>query len=147
MDEMDRLIINALQEGLPLCARPFAALAHELDVEEGQIVSRLEKLLDDNVLTRFGPLYDAERLGGALSLCALSAPPERFEATAALVNAHPEVAHNYEREHALNMWFVLATDSRRRIAEVITEIETETGCRVLQFPKEEEFFVGLRLEA
>lgn len=147
MDEFDRLIVNALQDGLPLCEQPFAPLANELEIDELQIVARIEKLLDDNILTRFGPLYDAERLGGALSLCALSAPPDRFDETADLVNAHPEVAHNYEREHALNMWFVLATESLGRIAEVVAEIETETGCRVFQFPKQEEFYVGLKLEA
>lgn len=147
MDEFDRLIINTLQDGLPLCEQPFAALARELDIDEQQIVERISKLLDDNVLTRFGPLYDAERLGGALTLCALSAPPEAFEEIAEKINAHPETAHNYEREHALNMWFVLATESRRRIDEVVTQIESETGCRVFQFPKQEEFFVGLKLEA
>jgi DNA-binding Lrp family transcriptional regulator len=147
MDEFDRLIVNTLQEGLPLCEQPFAALARELEIDEQQIVARISKLLDDNILTRFGPLYDAERLGGALTLCALSAPPERFEDTADKVNGHPEVAHNYEREHALNMWFVLATENHDRIAEVVAEIESETGCRVFQFPKQEEFFVGLKLEA
>ena len=147
MDEFDRVIINTLQDGLPLCEQPFAALARELEIDERRIVARISKLLDENVLTRFGPLYDAERLGGALTLCALSARPDEFDDVAEKVNAHPETAHNYEREHALNMWFVLATDSRDRIAEVVAEIESETGCRVLQFPKQEEFFVGLKLEA
>lgn len=147
MDEFDRVIVNRLQDGLPLCEQPFAALARELEIDEGQIVARISKLLDENILTRFGPLYDAERLGGALTLCALSARPDAFDDIAEKVNAHPETAHNYEREHALNMWFVLATESRGRIAEVVAEIESETGCRVLQFPKQEEFFVGLRLEA
>ncbi len=147
MDEFDRVIVNTLQDGLPLCERPFASLAEELDIDEQTIVARIANLLDEDVLTRFGPLYNAERLGGALSLCALSAVPERFEQTAGLVNAHPEVAHNYEREHALNMWFVLATEDTERIAQVVAEIELETGCRVFQFPKQEEFFVGLKLEA
>lgn len=147
MDDLDRRIINELQQGLPLCDRPFASLSRELDVDERQIVARIERLLEDNVLTRFGPLFDAERLGGALALCALSAPTDRLEETARLVNAHPEVAHNYEREHRLNMWFVLATEQPAQIAEVVSMIEAETGCRVFQFPKQEEFYVGLKLEA
>jgi DNA-binding Lrp family transcriptional regulator len=146
MNEYDRLIVNRLQDGLPLCEQPFARLARELETDEQTIVARIANLLDEGVLTRFGPLYNAERLGGALSLCALSAPPDKFEATAELVNSHPEVAHNYEREHALNMWFVLATEDAGRIAKVVAEIESETGCTVFQFPKQEEFFVGLKLE-
>ena len=147
MDEVDRQIINALQDGLALCEQPFAPLATELGVSEQAIVDRIEELLENRYLSRFGPLYNADRLGGALSLCALKAPGERFDEIATLVNAHPEVAHNYERDHVLNMWFVLATEHPEQISEVAEEIESETGCKVLQFPKLEEFFVGLKLEA
>jgi DNA-binding Lrp family transcriptional regulator len=147
MDDIDRRIINELQDGLPLRERPFVTLAAALGITEQEIVDRIGVLLADGYLSRFGPLYNAERLGGALSLCALSAPVETFDETAALVNAHPEVAHNYERDHALNMWFVLATGSPERIPEVVEEIESETGCAVYQFPKLEEFFIGLKLEA
>ena len=145
-DSMDRRIINALQDGLPVRERPFATLAADLGITEQEIVDRVAALLADGYLSRFGPLYNAERLGGALSLCALSAPLETFDETAALVNAHPEVAHNYERDHVLNMWFVLATGRTERISEVVEEIESETGCAVYQFPKLEEFFIGLKLE-
>lgn len=146
MDETDRILVNVLQDGLPVCERPFAPLAEMLDTDEQSIVARIEKLLDDGILTRFGPMFNAERLGGAATLCALSVADERFEETARRVNAHPEVAHNYEREHALNMWFVLATESAERIDEVVSEIELESGCKVFQFPKQREFFVGLKLE-
>ena len=146
VDEFDRAIVNALQDGLPVCERPFAPIARALETDEQCIVARIARLLDDGVLTRFGPMYNAERLGGALSLCALSAPPDKFDEIAAQVNAHAEVAHNYEREHALNMWFVLATEEPDRIAQVTSEIESETGCKVFQFPKQQEFFVGLKLE-
>jgi DNA-binding Lrp family transcriptional regulator len=146
VDEIDRVIVNTLQDGLPLCESPFARLARDLETDEQTIVARIAHLLDEGILTRFGPLYNAERMGGALSLCALSAPVDRFDAIAEQVNAHPEVAHNYEREHALNMWFVLATENTDQISEVVAEIEAETGCRVLQFPKQEEFFIGLKLE-
>ena len=147
MDDIDRRIVNELQDGMALCERPFASLAEDLRISEQAIVDRIEVLLADGYLTRFGPLYNADRLGGALSLCALSAPKNSFDDVAAMVNAHPEVAHNYERDHALNMWFVLATECSERIAEVVASIESETACEVFQFPKLEEFFVGLKLEA
>jgi len=147
MDDIDRRIINALQDGLPLRDRPFAPLARSLGISEQALVDRIDALLADGYLSRFGPLFNADRLGGALSLCALDAPAEKFDAIAALVNAHPEVAHNYERDHALNMWFVLATERPEQISTVTREIELETGCDVYQFPKLEEYFVGLKLEA
>lgn len=147
MDETDRRIVNALQEGLPLCERPFAEAAGALGLSELELISRVESLLERRILSRFGPLFDAERLGGAFSLCAMSVPPEDFERVAALVNAHPEVAHNYERDHRFNMWFVLATDSVSRISQVISLIESETGLPVLNLPREEEYYVGMRLTA
>jgi hypothetical protein len=45
------------------------------------------------------------------------------------------------------MWFVLATSSPLQIEEVIREIERETGHPVMNLPREEEFFVELRLSA
>lgn len=147
MDEIDRRIVNVLQDGLPLREHPFAPLAGELGLSEQAVVDRIAEMLDDGYLSRFGPLYNADRLGGALSLCALEAPEKTFDEIASLVNAHPEVAHNYERDHELNMWFVLATERPERISEVAEEIESETGCEVFQFPKLEEYFVGLKLEA
>lgn len=147
MDDIDRRIVNELQDGLALRERPFAQLAAELGISEQAVVDRIEALLVDGYLSRFGPLFNADRLGGAFSLCALDAPAENFDEIAALVNAHPEVAHNYEREHALNMWFVLATERPEQISVVTQEIESETGCEVYQFPKLEEFFVGLKLDA
>jgi len=66
---------------------------------------------------------------------------------AAQVNARPEVAHNYERAHRLNMWFVLATETPEGIAETADAIEADTGLRVFRFPKLEEYFIGFRVAA
>ena len=73
-------------------------------------------------------------------------PEAQFEQTAEQVNAFQEVAHNYARDHAFNMWFVLATETPERIDEVVAEIEEVTGYRVYNLPKKEEYFVGLRFE-
>jgi len=147
MDELDRRIVNRLQGGFPLCERPFAEAARALGTDEDTLLARLRRLIETNTLTRFGPLFDAERLGGGFSLCAMSVPQEDFERVAALVNAHPEVAHNYERAHRLNMWFVLATDAVSKIRPIIETIERETGHAVLNLPREQEYFVELRLTA
>ncbi|RKZ58575.1 MAG: Lrp/AsnC family transcriptional regulator, partial [Candidatus Parabeggiatoa sp. nov. 2] len=53
----------------------------------------------------------------------------------------------YARDHELNMWFVLATERPERINEVIKKIETQTGLRVYNMPKQAEYYVGLRFEA
>ena len=99
------------------------------------------------MLSRFGPMYDAERLGGGLTLAAMAVPEDRFDEVAAIVGSFPEVAHNYERTHELNMWFVVATERPERIGEVLGEIEAATGLAVLDLPKLEEYFLELKLSA
>lgn len=147
MDELDRRIINGLQGNFPIAPRPFREAARNLGTDEATLLNRLEALLEQGILTRFGPLYNADRLGGAFTLCAMSVPAADFERVAGLINALPEVAHNYEREHRLNMWFVLATGDPARITQITSRIESQTGCGVLELPKEAEYFVDLRLAA
>lgn len=146
MDEIDRLLVNRLQAGIPVAERPFATIAGELGIPEAEVCGRLQRLLDEGTLTRFGPMIDAAALGGAFTLAAMSVPPHDFDRVAAIVNAHAEVAHNYRREHAYNMWFVVATERPEAIRAVLADIETESGYRVLDLPKRREYFVGLRLE-
>lgn len=147
MDTTDRHIINSLQGGFPLSERPYAEAAARLGLTEDELMQRLDGLLEKGALTRFAPMFHAERLGGALTLAAMKIPPPEFERVAGIVNGFPEVAHNYAREHEFNMWFVLATETPARIREVISEIEKATGHTVYNMPKLEEFFVGLRFEA
>lgn len=147
MDEIDRRIINGLQGGFPLLERPFAAAAQRIGIDEEVLIERIRQLLDDGVLSRFGPMYNADRMGGAFSLVAMQVPAEALERVAARVNAFREVAHNYERDHAFNLWFVLAVERPERIAEVLAEIEIATGYPVYDLPKEREFFVELKLRA
>ena len=147
MDAVDRAIVNGLQGGFPVSERPYAEVAAQLDLTEDELIRRLDALLAQGVLSRFGPMYHAERLGGGLTLAAMTVPPADFERVAEIVNAFPEVAHNYAREHVFNMWFVLATETPERIGEVIEEIERATGYKVYNMPKLEEFYVGLRFEA
>lgn len=144
MDATDKLIVNSLQGGFPVCERPFAAVATDLGIDEQDLIDRIDAMTEDGVLSRFGPLYHAERLGGAQTLAAMRVPDSRFDTVAEQVNAHPEVAHNYARDHALNMWFVIASDDPAAIERVIRTIEAETGLAVYNMPKEEEFFIGLR---
>lgn len=145
LDAVDRQIIDHWQGGFPICERPYAEVAGQLGIAEDDLLQRLERLLAAKVLTRFGPMLQIERMGGAFVLAALAVPEERYEAVAALVNALPQVAHNYRREHLLNMWFVLATETPAGIAEAVARIERDTGLPVHAFPKEREYFVEMKL--
>lgn len=146
LDALDRRIINRLQDGFPISESPYADVADELATDESTLLTRIDALLEQGVLSRFGPMYHAEVLGGGLTLAAMSVAPDDFERVTEQVNAFPEVAHNYERDHELNMWFVLATETPARITKVIRDIERVTGYPVYNMPKKEEFFVGLKFK-
>lgn len=145
MDDTDRRIINALQGGFPVCERPFQAAAEPLGLSEAELIGRIERLLAEGVLSRFGPLYNADRMGGINVLAAMSVPEDRFEEVTEVVNVEPEIAHNYRREHELNMWFVGASDTPEGVEGAFRRIEEKTGLPVYRFPKEREFFVELKL--
>ncbi len=147
MDAVDRRIINSMQGEFPLCDRPFQVMADLLGLPEEELIARIARMREEGLLTRFGPLYHVDRMGGRFTLAAMQLPEEDFERVAEIVNAFPEVAHNYEREHALNMWFVLATEKAEDTPAVFARIEAETGYPVFPMPKEREFFVELRLRA
>jgi len=147
MDEVDRNIVNVLQGGFPICDEPYLAVAEPLGLTEAELIARLQRLLETKTLTRFGPMFQVERMGGAFVLAALAVPVADYERVAAQVNALPEVAHNYRREHALNMWFVLATETPEGIPAAIEKIERATGLPVYAFPKLKEYFVEMKLAA
>jgi DNA-binding Lrp family transcriptional regulator len=145
MDELDRALINTLQGGFPVCERPYAEVAARLGSDEHTVIARIGSLLERGLLSRFGPMYHAEQMGGALSLAAMQIPPDDFERVTGIVNRQPQVAHNYERNHRLNMWFVLATETPDGQQDAIARIERETGYPVYNMPKIREYFVELKL--
>jgi len=146
LDDLDRRILNRMQRDLPLCATPFAIVAAELGIDEDELLSRLAAMTQQRTISRVGPLYRVDGFGGGLALMAMSVPCERFDDVAATVNAFAEVAHNYEREHELNMWFVVAVETPTALAAMITAIESATGLKVYAFPKEREYFLELKLD-
>lgn len=146
LDPTARAIVNGLQGEFPLTSRPFRDAGRALGLTEDELIEGVRDLTDSGALSRFGPLWNAEQIGGGVCLAAMAVPEPRFEEVAAMVNAHPEVAHNYERAHALNMWFVVSADDPQKIQQVIAAIERETGLAVYAMPKAREFFVGFRVE-
>ncbi|MFC7130977.1 Lrp/AsnC family transcriptional regulator [Haloferax chudinovii] len=150
LSRLDRAIVNAFQGGFPVVQRPFEPAAVALrergvDVSAADLCERVRTLDEEGVLSRFGALVNAEEIGGTATLVAMHAPPERFDEVAEQVNAHREVAHNYEREHPhLNMWFVVSVADESRVDEVLGDIEDETGQPTYNMPKRHEFHVGAK---
>lgn len=137
--ELDDALLSCLQgEGLPLSPEPYADLAGKLGATEEDVLCAMERLLGSDMVRFFGGFLDAAALGMQGMLCALAVPEERIEAVAALVDAHPEVTHDYQREGDYALWFTLNAGSSEAVGRIIAEIEEETGCDVvLRLPSRE----------
>jgi len=140
-----RAFINRFQGGFPVCTGPFDRAARQLGMNADELVELVRALVAGRWLSRFGPVYNASRFGGAQTLAAIEVPQARFDEVARVVNAFDEVAHNYRREHRLNMWFVIAAEKPGDLPRVLSDIERATGLAVYDFPKLREFYLGLKL--
>lgn len=135
-------LLNEFQKGLPEGPTPFAAMAAQLGASEETVLATLRSLKERGAISRVGPVFRPARLG-ASTLAALAVPAERLEAVAALVSGFDEVNHNYQREHRLNLWFVVTARNGDRLAEVLAEIEQRTGLPVLNLPMVRDYHLDL----
>ncbi|HXF65304.1 MAG TPA: Lrp/AsnC family transcriptional regulator, partial [Burkholderiales bacterium] len=143
MDPLALALINGYQRGLPLLARPYRAIAESIGSTEEAVLARLSVLVEDGVLERVGAVFAPGRLGAA-TLAALAVPATRLAEVAALVNAYPEVNHNYEREHDWNLWFVVTAPEEARVQRVLDAIEARAACgRLLRLPMLEGYHIDL----
>jgi DNA-binding Lrp family transcriptional regulator len=147
LDALDARIVNALQGGFALSRRPYLDAAERLGIGEDELLARLESLLERGVLSRFGPLFQVEKMGGIFVLASMQVPEADFERVEQALGDMAEVAHNYRRQHRFNMWFVLAAESAEAIEQALARIERIAGVPVLVLPKEREYRIGMHLEA
>ena len=123
-------LLHQWQRDFSLSDRPFAQVGRALAATENEVIGTCAALLARGAISRVGGVW-APRVGGAAQLCAMRVPAERLEAVAAAVSAHAGVNHNYEREHALNLWFVVTGCSLEQVEQTTHAIEAETGLPVL----------------
>ena len=142
LNQLERRLLNDFQDGFPLTSRPFQAIAERVGSTEKEVMMTLQQLQSHRLISRVGPVFRPNRVG-ASTLAAMEVPVARLEAVAAIVNAYGEVNHNYEREHALNLWFVVTAADRDTLDGVLQEIETRTGLEVIDLPMIEDFHINL----
>ncbi len=142
MNALEQALLNDFQRDFPLTPRPFAAIAERLGCEEHEVLEVYQRLQREGSVSRIGAVIRTGAVG-ASTLAAMAVPPKRLAAVAELVSAYPEVNHNYEREHRLNLWFVVTAPNSDRLSQVLREIESETGVAVLDLPMLESYFLDL----
>jgi DNA-binding Lrp family transcriptional regulator len=139
---LELALLNDFQRGFPLDPQPFARIAEALGVGEEEVLSVYRDLMDRGLIKRIGPVVRPHRLGWS-TLATMSVPQERLAEVAELVTSYGEVNHNYEREHAFNLWFVVTAPSRQDVMEVLADIASRSGLQVLDLPLEQPYRVDL----
>lgn len=142
IDPTELRLLDEFQRDLPLEPRPYASMAARLDVDEASLLAMLRRLMGEGVVSRVGAVVAPHRAGWS-TLAAMQVPDEMLESVAGFVSAFDEVNHNYQREHRLNLWFVVAAASAWRVGQVLREIEYRTGLPVIDLPLEQAFRLDL----
>ncbi|MFI3155171.1 MAG: Lrp/AsnC family transcriptional regulator [Methylococcaceae bacterium] len=144
---LHKQLLNDYQHDFPLSARPYRDIADALGVTEAEVLSAFNELNDNNFISRIGPVIPPNHIGVS-ALVAMSVPKQHLQAVADKISAHPEVNHNYEREHRLNLWFVVIAADAEHLCSVIDAIERETSYPAMQLPMLDDFFIdlGFKLE-
>jgi DNA-binding Lrp family transcriptional regulator len=147
MDDTDLRILAAVQEEFPLVSRPFRALGEKLGLGEDEVISRLEKLKRDGLVRRLGPILDIRKLGLSGVLVAVKVSEEEAQGVASIVDRYEEVSHNYLRpnDSDYNMWFTVSA-KEDRIQEILTEIRSGTGRKLLVLPTVRIFKIGVKFD-
>jgi len=142
MDPLEFRLLNEFQRDFPLVSEPYALIARKLDVSRDTVLAAFAKLRAFGAIGRIGAVFRPNAIG-ASTLAAMAVPPDRLNTVARYVSEFREVNHNYEREHRLNLWFVVTAPGQDRLEQVVGSIERTTGLAVLSFPLLEEFHIDL----
>src|SRR5680860_222124 len=119
MDDLDRQLLNVMQNEFPICEKPFLEIGKKLNICEKEVLARLHKLKSDGIIRRIGGVFDSQHLGYKSSLFAVKVPSGDIESVAEFINQFPGVTHNYQRSHAYNLWFTLSASSPEKFSHCL----------------------------
>ena len=147
LSDLDRNLLNALQWDFPIVARPFAAIAERLGVEESVVLERVSAVKEIGVLRQMSAIFDTRALGYQSALIAARIAPENIDAAAATINEHPGVSHNYKRNHSYNLWYTLATPPGEDFDAHVETLHRTSGALVTRkLPTLVLYKIGVKLD-
>ena len=127
LDETDRRILNRIQSRFPITSRPFETIAEDLGLTEDDVLQRIIRLKERDIIRRIGGNFSPEKVGFVSTLCAAKVPAAQIESFAAIVNRYPGVTHNYQRDNDYNIWFTFIASSMAEIEENLQQISRDSG--------------------
>jgi DNA-binding Lrp family transcriptional regulator len=143
MDDIDKKILNIIQNDFPIVAEPFRVVGERLGLSDDEVLARVRKLKADGIIRRVGAVFDLRKLGFASTLCAAQVPEDKLEKFVDVVNSYPGVTHNYRRQHDYNIWFTFIAPTVEDIEKALREITEKTGVTgILNMPARRTFKIN-----
>lgn len=136
------VLADQWQREFPLQPDPFSVVAAQSGLSQHEAIELLQSLCDQGVLARIGATV-RPNTAGASTLAAMAVPENRLHEVAMLVSEHLSVNHNYEREHDINLWFVVTADNRAQVNWVLNDISERSGIEVLDLPLQQSYHIDL----
>ncbi len=136
------VLADRWQRGFPLVARPFAELGRRHDLTEAETLAAFRRLKARGLIDRIGAVVRPHS-AGASTLAAMAVPAHELEAVAAMVSAEACVNHNYERDHPINLWFVVAAADEKALTAALARIGALAGREVLDLRLVEPYHIDL----
>ncbi|MFP4057151.1 MAG: AsnC family transcriptional regulator [Candidatus Brocadiia bacterium] len=143
-DELDRHVLRATQDGLPLEPQPYAPPAEVLGLETATLLARLRAMLSRGVVRRVAASIAHRNAGFRANLmCVWRVEPDQVESFGREAAAWPQVTHCYERKTAprwpYNVYAMVHGRDMSEAEAVVDAICRRTGrddCVVLESTRE-----------
>ena len=150
LDQTDKKILQLIQDDFPIVQEPWLEISSRVNISEGEVISRLKRLIEAGAILKIGPIFDASRIGlKAATLVAMRIPKNQVDAVASVINQYDNVSHNYEREDEFNVWFTLAASSSKELTRILDEIKQKICIKehdILDLPTINRFKINVHFQ-
>jgi len=147
MEQLQRDLLNLVQNSFPIDYHPYAVIAEKLGITEEQCIRELQKLSNEGILREIRPVMNWKEAGFTGILIGITVDDNKIDEVAAIINEIPGVTHNYKREAACNLWCTLTCDGEEEKERYLTFMRLLDGVRdVKEFASEKTYKIGLVLD-
>lgn len=148
LDEIDKKLIDFIQNSFPLKRNPYHELGKNLNLTEIETIDRIKNLFENKFLKFIGAIIDTKSIGFNSLLTAFKVKEENLEHAVKIINSHPGVSHNYLRNAHYNLWFTLASPENMNISEIIKKLANLTKAEsFIELPSLKTYKVSFILKA
>ena len=148
-EEVKNTLLSLIQREFPLTKKPYVELGKKLGISESEVLDILKEEKENSIIRQISPIFDTKRLGYKSSLVAFSVDKKDIEKAVEVINSHPGVSHNYERNHDFNIWFTIAVapDSKLGLEKTVEILSKNANAKeAILLPTLKMFKISVKLD-